>query len=121
MNRGATATMTPTFEAVVYTSAMFSMRKYSVTPQAPAATNSSSSRQPATRKRRGRMAHSAAKPSAKRKNRISIGEQPSSSTFVDTNVTPQMSTVTSASPWPRAAVGPAGARPPSEAGLIAAP
>ena len=49
MNSGDTATMTPTFDALVMVSAMFSMKKYRVTPVAPAAANSASVRQPMKR------------------------------------------------------------------------
>ena len=87
------ATITPTFEALVMVSAMFSIRKYSVTPVAPASANSASTRAPMKGVTRWWMTHSARNPSMKRKKRISIGVMTVSSTFVDTNVTPQTNTV----------------------------
>ena len=102
INRGAMATITPTFEALVMVSAMFSIKKYNVTPVAPASANSASTRAPMKGVTRWWMTHSARKPSMKRKKRISIGVTTVSSTFVDTNVMPQTNTVRKARRWPLA-------------------
>lgn len=60
VNRGDVATMTLTLDAVVSARAVFSSMNANVTPQIPAAANSSSSRQPDVCRSRGRMSHSAA-------------------------------------------------------------
>ena len=106
MNSGDTATMTPTLEALVMVSAMFSMKKYSVTPVAPAAANNASVRQPMKGVTLRCRMHSAQNPNAKRRKRISMGDATVSSTFVETNVMPHTSTVAPASRCPRALPAP---------------
>ena len=97
MNSGDTATITPTFDALVMVSAIFSMKKYRVTPVAPAAANSASVRHPMNGVTLWCSTHSAQKPKANRRNRISMGEATASSTFVETNVMPHIATVKQAS------------------------
>ena len=57
---GEIATITPTFDAKVYVSAIFSSKKYRVTPHRPAQANSTSCRLSVSRKKRGQASHKAA-------------------------------------------------------------
>ena len=67
-------------------------------PESPARKKSASSRAVSRRgSRLGQSTHKKRYPSTKRVQRISTGVNTSRSTFVETKVTPQMMTVTSAS------------------------
>ena len=92
--------MMPTLEAKVYVRAMFSSRKYRVTPVRPAPANRSSFFQPESGSRRGFRHQRKAYPITKRVKSTVTGVKSRRSTLVDTKVVPQIRMVIRAAAWP---------------------
>ena len=97
MSNGEIHTISETLETSVHSSAVFSVTKYSAPPQNPAAASQHSSRQESANSFFGAMNQIHTYASTKRHTKISTGVIPLPiSTFVETNVVPQIATVASA-------------------------
>ena len=100
VKNGDTDTITPALEAVVCSNAIFSIRKYIVIPQNPAAANINSCLIFFTDILRGDNIKSTVNPIIKRKNNISTGAKLFSNILVEVKVVPHTNIAVSAKRCP---------------------